>query len=478
MNNVSLAYSIALIVGDFLALVAAFVGAYILRVSVSHKPTSEFVTSTTYLKVFLMLLPFWVLIFGLMGLYNSSIYEKRFKEAGRLLIGSFLGLLFVTGIAYFSNTPIFPAKLVPVYGFMLAFIFLIVFRTLARSIRSLLFSYDVGITNILIVGSTKMSEELIEMVGNRKKSGYRILGIVTTKKSAAKKYQNLHVFKNFDEAVEYLKMNNIHSIIQTELYADNAKNNDLLEFAQTHHISFRFIPGNNEMFMGNIEVELFKQSLPIVTVHQTALVGWGRMVKRTFDLAVSIPVLIIVSPILLAIIVVELITGGDVFFRQARLTRYNKIFYVYKFRSHKHEFNKLDPEEAFAKMGKPELVKKYRENGDWLPNDPRVSKLGKFLRPTSLDELPQLFNIIKGDISLVGPRPLIPRELSVYEKKHTILSVKSGLTGLAQVSGRKNIGFEERRKLDMYYVQNWSFWMDVTILFKTVRAVIRGLGAK
>jgi undecaprenyl-phosphate galactose phosphotransferase len=232
------------------------------------------------------------------------------------------------------------------------------------------------------------------------------------------------------------------------------------------------------MFMGNIEVELFKQSLPIVTVHQTALIGWGRFVKRAFDLVVGITALIIVSPLMLIITVLEILSGGDVFFRQARLTRYNQVFRVFKFESQYKKYMGTTPEEAFALMGKPGLAKQYRENGDFLPNDPRITPLGKVLRATSLDELPQLFNIVRGDISLVGPRPLIPQELSVYEKKHTILSVKSGLTGLAQVSGRKYISFDERRKLDMFYVQNWSFWLDMTILLKTIKVVVRGIGAK
>jgi lipopolysaccharide/colanic/teichoic acid biosynthesis glycosyltransferase len=113
-----------------------------------------------------------------------------------------------------------------------------------------------------------------------------------------------------------------------------------------------------------------------------------------------------------------------------------------------------------------------------LPNDPRLTKLGLFLRKTSLDELPQFINVVKGDISLVGPRALVPRELNTYEKKHAILSVKSGLTGLAQISGRKAISFEERRMLDVYYVQNWSFWFDISIMLKTLRVVISGSGSK
>jgi exopolysaccharide biosynthesis polyprenyl glycosylphosphotransferase len=477
-NNSSLVYSFSLLVGDFLALIAAFVGAYILRVSISHKPISENIHAITYLEIFLLVLPFWILIFALMGLYNSSIYEKRFVEAGRLLVGSFLGLLFIAGLAYFSNKPVFPAKLVPIYGFIFAFLFLLIFRNLARAIRSLMFSYDIGITNVLLVGNTPMSFELIDILQDRRTSGYKIMGVVTDKEHAAKRYPHLRIFKTMDEANSHLKTRNIHSIVQTELFSDPDLNNDLIDFAQQHHIAFRFIPGNSEMFVGNLEVELFKQSLPVVTVHQTALVGWGRIVKRVFDLIIGILLLVIASPFIIIITTLQLLNGGHVFFRQTRLTRFDQTFRVYKFRSQYKKYDGTTPEEAFEIMGKPELAKQYRENGDFIHNDPRITPLGKFLRRTSLDELPQLFNVIKGDLSLVGPRALIPEELSLFEKRHAILSVKSGLTGLAQVSGRKHISFNERRKLDMYYVQNWSFWLDLIILLKTVRVVLRGEGAK
>jgi FlaA1/EpsC-like NDP-sugar epimerase len=241
-NNSSLVYSFSLVVGDFLALVAAFAGAYILRVSISHKPISESVHAVTYLEIFLLVVPFWILIFALMGLYNSTIYEKRFVEAGKLLVGSFLGLLFVAGLAYFSNKPVFPAKLVPIYGFIFAFLFLLIFRNIARAVRSLMFSYDIGITNVLLVGNTPMSFELIDILQDRKTSGYKIMGVVTDKEHAAKRYPHLHIFKTMDEAISHLKTRNIHSIVQTELYADPNLNNDLIDFAQQHHIAFRIKP--------------------------------------------------------------------------------------------------------------------------------------------------------------------------------------------------------------------------------------------
>ncbi|MGZ6004922.1 MAG: sugar transferase [Candidatus Saccharimonadales bacterium] len=473
-NNASLIYNFFLVVGDFLALVAAFVGAYILRVTLSHKVIENPVHARTYLGVFLVLLPFWLLIFALIGLYSSSIYEKRFSELGRLFIGSFIGMLFVVFWDFLSTKPLLPAKLIPIYGFGLAFVFLVIFRNIARYIRGKLFEYGVGITKILIVGDTKITSELIDSLQNNLSSGYKIVGIVG-KASKLPSQTHVRFFDSFDEACRVIGNAHIHGIVQTELYSAADKNNEILTYAQTHHIAYRFTPGNAELFVGNIAVELFRSSIPVIAVHQTALLGWGRIAKRLFDILIAGLLIIVLSPLMLLIAGLELFSGGgSIFFRQTRLTRFDNEFRVFKFRTQYKKLDGTTPEEAFAKIGKPELAKQYRDNGDFLTKDPRVTGFGRFLRKTSLDELPQLFNVVRGDLSLVGPRALIPQELSVYAKKHTILSVKSGLTGLAQVSGRKNISFDERRQLDMYYVQNWSFWLDLVILVKTVRVILQG----
>ena len=477
-SNASLVYGLILVVGDFLALVAAFVAAYILRGHFSNIPVAHPIAGTTYLKIFLLLLPFWILIFALLGLYSSEIQEKRFPELGRLLIGSFIGLLFVTSYAYISNRVVFPSKLVPVYGFGLAFAFLAVFRNSARGLRGWLFSYGIGITNLLLVGNTKVTVELVNLLADSKISGYRIVGVVANQAQANKRYPHLNVFETFEEAIKGIRRRDIHGIVQTELYASGEHNNQVLEYAQTNHISYRFVPGNSELFVGNIAVELFRSSIPVIAVHQTALFGWGRIVKRLFDLIAGSILFIIASPFILIVAIINPVASGSVFFRQTRLTRFNHEFRVFKFRSQYKKYDGTTPEEAFAMMGKPELAKQYRQNGDFLADDPRVTPFGRFLRKTSLDELPQLINVIKGDLSLVGPRALIPQELNASDKRHAILSVKSGLTGLAQVSGRKNISFEERRQLDVYYVQNWSFWTDIVILIKTVRTVLSGSGAE
>jgi exopolysaccharide biosynthesis polyprenyl glycosylphosphotransferase len=472
-NNASLIYSIFLLIGDFLALVAAFAAAYIIRFRIFDDSKAATVGGENFLLAILSILPIWLLIHAFIGLYRQEIYEKRFVEIGRLLVGSVIGVMAVISYDFLTDSNLLPGRLVPLYALGLGFVFLTLFRTIARLIRHTLYRFGNSVSNVLIVGDTPVSESMALAVSDTRHTGLHVLGIV------GKQHPHFKAFDSFEEAISKLSKSQIHGIIQTELYRDADKNNEILRHAQTHHISYRFVPGNGDLFVGNIAVELFA-GLPVIAVHQTALIGWGRVLKRLFDLFVTLVGMIIAIPVMAIIAVIMFIFDpkGGIFFKQTRLTRFNREFIVYKFRTQYKKYDGTTPEQAFEMMGKPGLAKKYRENGDFLAKDPRITPVGKFLRATSLDEIPQLFNVLKGDISLVGPRALVPHELNAYEKKHSILSVKSGLTGLAQISGRRDINFEERRKLDVYYVQNWSFWMDISILIRTVRAVLTGSGAK
>lgn len=477
-NNASSLYNLCLIAGDAAAITLAFGLAYILRVTVNHTPISADVHAHSYLVLVVSLLPFWILIFGLLGLYNARVYEKRFSELGRLLIGCFIGILFVISYSYIANTVIFPARLVTLYGFGLAFFFVLLERTLARGVRRQLFNYGYGINNVLLVGDTKTTQRLLDALSNTAVTGYKILGVVGGVKHQLKHHDEYRDYKSFDEAITHMRGKPLHTIIQTELYAANANNDEILTYAQENHVAYRFVPGNSELFVGKIEVDLF-HTIPIIAVHQTALIGWGRVVKRLVDLLFGGLVLLIASPFMVLIaIAVKFSDGGPVFFRQTRLSRFDSPVRILKFRTHNRKYSGLTPEEAFRKMDQPDMLKDYREHGDRLVRDPRVTRVGHFLRRASLDELPQLINVVRGDISLVGPRALVPEELEKAESRNTILSVKSGMTGLAQISGVKDLSFTERRKLDLYYVQNWSFWGDVVILVKTFWVVLFHKGTR
>jgi exopolysaccharide biosynthesis polyprenyl glycosylphosphotransferase len=475
-SNASFLYALALIVGDFIALLAAFIIAYILRVTLDSRSLVNDISSVDYLKTWLYLLPIWLIIFGLLGLYRRTIYDYRWKEIVHLAIGSVLGVMTVITYDFISEDPIFPARLVPVYGLVVGFLLLVLGRTLLRATRMLMWRTGFGVSNVLVIGSGESLLGFVNGLDRPSHTGYRVVG-VATKDELPKKLKHLQI-DGYQEALSVLGSMNVHITVVTGVDDDSRIANEALAAAQANHIAYKYIPSQAGMLSNNLDVELF-QGLPVVSVHQTALTGWGRILKRLFDIGASGIAIVLLSPIYIIIaLTIRLSDWGPAIYRQNRLSRFNTTFKIYKFRSMKIIYSRgSTPEEDFAAMGKPELAIKYRENGDFLENDPRITKVGKFLRKTSLDELPQLFNVFKGDISLVGPRALVPKELQNYAYKDLILSVKSGVTGLAQTSGRKTISFEERRALDLYYVQNWSFWLDIKILFRTVIDVLTGRGA-
>lgn len=470
-NSASLVYSVVLLVADFVALIAAFTLAFIVRVRIDDRPLIDPITAEQYIGLVAVLLVFWVFVYSLLGLYRPQVYENRFKEAAMLLVGSFIGILFLIGAEYVLDRPIFPARLVTVYGFLFAFLLTLLFRTVVRAVRNAMFLYGKGVNQVLLVGSSDINDELARHFSHPK-SGYKIVGVIGDKRT---KYQNIDEklqYSNFAEAAKVINSADINSIVQTELFSHEEQNNEILAFAQENHIAYRFVPGNNRLFVGNIDVNLF-ENIPTISVHQTALVGWGRIVKRVFDFFVSLFLLIVFSPLMLIIwLAIKIVDPGPALYKEKRLTRYNTEFNVLKFRTFRMKTNGLPVDEAYELLGEKKLAERYRKGEDTLPIDPLLHPLGKFLRATSLDELPQLINVVRGDLSMVGPRPLVTRELEHYSKKNLILSVKPGITGLAVVSGRREIPFEERRKLDMYYVQNWSFTSDIVILLKTFLQVI------
>jgi lipopolysaccharide/colanic/teichoic acid biosynthesis glycosyltransferase len=196
-------------------------------------------------------------------------------------------------------------------------------------------------------------------------------------------------------------------------------------------------------------------------------------IKRCFDVISSIIAILVISPLYLIIaIIVKLSSQGTVFFKHERLGRYGKIMKIYKFRT-----MVIDAQEILSNM--PEEKKREFEECFKFEDDPRITKVGKFLRQSSLDELPQLINIIKGEMSVVGPRPIVVKELEKYGKYgEKLLSVKPGLTGNWQANGRSNTTYEERVNLDMDYIDTRSFWRDIVIILKTVTVVYKKIGAK
>ena len=230
-----------------------------------------------------------------------------------------------------------------------------------------------------------------------------------------------------------------------------------------------FLKRNVEEILNNKKtVRLYKEK----TLHKFEENGY--LFYRLFDVIGSIIALVFLSPLLfLSSLLILIDSGFPILFKQKRMGKNGKLFNVYKFRTMKKEAEKI-------LRSDPELYKKYIENGYKLhpKDDPRILKFGHFLRNSSIDEIPQFFNVIKGDMSVVGPRPIVPEEIERYgEHSEEFLSIKPGITGLWQVCGRSNINYPDRKYLDLIYISNKSLFLDINIIFKTFIVVFKKIGA-
>ena len=464
---------LSLIIGDVLALILSFAMAYFIRVHVDPRPYEFESQLLEFTLEIVWLVPILLVILAALGLYKKSVFlgRSRLPEIGRVMLAAVLSVAALIVYDYFTNENIFPVRVVALTSVALSFVFLMLERILVRLVMRQVFRKNYGTKRVVIVGNHKNTEYLADYIASSPESGYRLAGVVANRRYIP---EDLRA-KQCSSLKEALKKCRPDVIFQT----DEKSTEYVFKKAVDRHLLYYFVPSETALSSHFGELELVGNT-PAVLVKLTPLSGGAAVVKRAFDIVFSL-VAIIIAAIPMAII--WLISKCSDFkhspiYADERLTQYNRKFKCYKFRSMKSEYSGMTAEQAFIKMGHPELIKKYRRNGDYMKDDPRITKLGSFLRKTSLDELPQLFNILKGDISLIGPRALLPGELRDYGDRSLILTVKSGLTGFAQVSGRRDISFEERRALDIYYVMNWSLMLDAQIFFKTIVAVLRRDGAK
>lgn len=470
-------YSFILMLVDALVLVTAFVLAYIVRVIYDPRPLVQEVYAQDYLISALIIVPFWIAIFALIGLYQPATYNRRLLEWSKIAIGAFLGILLVIGWEYASEGEIFPARLVAVYALVGSFILILVEREAMRLIRTLSYRYGRGVRRVLIIGSSGATSDIAVSLADTHKSGHAVVAIAGPKKILPDESLALH-FSTPEAALKKINELGITAIIQTDLYENPDRNQTILSAAQANHIDYSFIPGESEFYSGKNTVDVFL-GYPMITVYQTPLVGWGSIVKRIFDFVVSLIALIILSPIFLVVYVIKkLADPGPAFYVSKRLSRFSQPIGLIKFRSMGAQYGSKDAADEFRAMGREDLALEYEANRK-VDNDPRITPFGRFLRASSIDELPQIINVLRGDISLVGPRPILPQEVKLSKGRTALLhSVKSGMTGLWQVSGRSELSFNDRIELELFYAQNWTFWLDIKILFKTVWVVLKGRGAK
>ena len=433
-------YSLILIIVDFLVLLLAFGIAYILRVQYDHRPLVNTVYASQYLTTSLLLTPFWIAIFASLGLYQSRTYNRRLVEWSKIAIGSFIGILLVIGWQYVTEDKLFPARLVAVYALVGSFVLIVTAREVLRLTRSLLFRLGYGTSRVLVVGNSDATRDIALSLSDTKRSGYQVVAVAGPKSVLHKGLRVKH-FSSVDTALKEINELGVTTIIQTDLYDSAERNQRILGAAQVNHISYNFIPGEAEFYAGKNTVDVFL-GYPMISVSQTPLIGWGAIAKQVFDAIVSFVLVVILSPVFAVLIILQKVFNpGPVFYVSKRLSQFSKPINLIKFRSMSAQYGKRDAAIEFREMGREDLATEYETHRKVI-NDPRITRFGQFLRVTSLDELPQLFNVLRGDLSLVGPRPILPQETKFSHSRAALLhSVKSGVTGLWQVSGRSNLIF-------------------------------------
>lgn len=449
---------------DFIVVVAAFLLAYYWRlhpeiIPYVDLPEPLLLPMRDYIWFSLQSAILIVLIFAWEKMYSLRKSYRFRKELRRItmLTGAAFTLIilyfFLVGIQFFS-------RFILGVSFVLAIAFMLGHRVILRLIQHLIWKRGIGRRRVLFIGAGKVLKELVNSWSGA--LGFELLG-----RLAAELHEvgdgELKILGKYEDLERVVKHHRIDEVVQVNDVKDSE---DIVEYCQLNHIEYRFVPTMLQVQRTNTEID-FVHEIPIITLRSSAIDWWARILKRMMDVLGAVVGLVLLSPAFLIIAIIMKITDpGPVFYRSKRVSK-DKTFWMWKFRSMVVD----------AEKRKKGLEQLNRRKGPLfkIENDPRVTRFGNFLRKTTLDEIPQLWNVLKGDLSLVGPRAHLPEEVEQYEKHHRkVLAVKAGVTGLAQVSGRSQLDFEQEVKLDVYYLENWSLWMDIRIIFQTFGVLLRG----
>lgn len=475
MKRSQIIFRIILMPIDILMILLAFALAYYIR------SQSEFIyiwPLTEYLKFILIFLPIWIAIFTLEGLYNIRNPKKGVNEFYSVVISVSTGIAAMVIWLFLSQTTFF-SRLVIAYGWLLCIIFVLFGRWIVRFIQIILYKNKIGTLRLLVVGNNKICYDLIKAINKDKSLGYELVGILaTTKDEYQKCKENINILGSAGNILKIYQKTPFDVLVLTDPNLSSIKINKLIEFAEDKKLSFKEIPNLFQVKISNAIYSTIGK-IPIINFRPTPLEGWGTVIKRIFDIIVSLLLIILFSPVMLLIaIAIKLESPGPIIYKSERINRDGKKFYVHKFRYMKLEYC-TGAQYGGEKAQKYEQKLIERKNVRLGPvykisNDPRKTKVGNFIEKYKLDELPQFFDIFVGKISMVGPRPHQPREVAKYQKGHLrVFHVKPGLTGLPQTSGSSDLSFNDEVKLDLYYIENWSLWLDLKIILKTPAEMFR-----
>lgn len=450
---------------DFILIILAGITSYNLRFqefitdirpAVYNYPFSHFVELMILLSIFI------VFIFAISGIYNINKRTRFFEEIIKLFTTTSFAIMFVIVFIFFKRE-YFNSRFIILAGSAFIILYLISSRVIFRKIKHYLYKKGFGTKKVVLVGSGTNFDVLKNAMNYNYKMGYKIVKTVAN-------------FSEF-EAFYSESKEDIEEVVQTSS-GHNEDNLKFLSFCEQKHIIFKYVADLFDAKTANIDMDAIA-GVPVVEIKKTTLDGWGRVWKRLFDIFSSTIAIIVFSPFMLVtVIAIKLDSSGPVIYKNKRIGKNGKEFNTLKFRSMYYEMStgigNSEQDKKALELEKQLIEKNNTREGAIykIKDDPRVTKVGKFIRKYSIDELPQFFNVFIGSMSLVGPRPHQGREVANYKKEQLrVLDIKPGITGMAQVSGRSDLDADDEIKLDIYYIDKWSFVKDILIILKTPFAV-------
>jgi exopolysaccharide biosynthesis polyprenyl glycosylphosphotransferase len=470
MKKSELLFNLASILSDFLMIMVAGVLAFYLRFALADiRPILYELSLAEYVRVLLMVTPILLILLALAGLYNLKGTRRISAELARIFLAVCSGLLVVV-ILFFFNQTVFPSRLIVLLSGILTIVLVSLGRMVMLYIQRRSLKRGVGLHRLAVIDPVEPHATVVTEMKHRPELGYKVL-------------ETIRFNNNVEEIIANLERVRaevgLDELLLANPYLPKNVNERLLAFCRDYNIKFNFVPDMFETARTNVAVETIS-GVPVIVLKSTPLDGWGRFLKRLLDIVISAIALVISSPIfLLTAIAIKLTDKGPVFFHQKRAAGLGS-FECYKFRSMYFEMSEGT---ASGDKLREEIEKQNSRKGPYvkIKNDPRVTPVGRIIRRTKIDELPQLWHILVGQMSLVGPRVHMVKEVDKFRNNYKKLFVlKPGATGLTQItqaSEKPEISWEEEIKLDQFYIENWSLWLDLYIIYKTI-LILLGYRAK
>ena len=406
-----------------------------------------------YIIGLLCIIPMYLILYAVFNVYSPKRVQTMKEEIGNIVKSNTMGLVIFIMALYMLHQPHFSRQMMFIF-YVINNVAEIIFRNCIRWVLRKIRNRGFNQKHILLVGYSRAAEGYIDRIKTNPQWGYHIMGILDDKVAVGTKYRGEQVIGKIKLLQNLLLENELDQIAITLGIAEYSKLEDIVAICEKSGVHTKFIPDYNNFIPTRPYTEDLL-GLPVINIRRVPLNGgFNKFVKRVSDIVGSFLLIILFSPVMLAVaLAVRFSSKGPVIYKQERVGLHNRNFVMYKFRSMK--------------------IERCDELHFTTQNDDRTTRIGRFIRRCSLDELPQLFNVLKGDMSLVGPRPERPEfvekfreQIPRYMIKH---QVRPGMTGWAQINGyRGNTSIRKRIEYDLYYIENWTFWFDIVILFQTI----------